>query len=65
MRDEVGEMVPLAKTYPVMAVNAAARPLLATSGKSERRLSRTFECLDHAVRDRIEGFVTIAGASFL
>jgi ABC-type sulfate transport system permease subunit len=61
MRDEVGAMVPLAKTLPAIAINAAARPLLAASGKSERELSRTFECFDHVVRDQVEGFVTVTG----
>lgn len=61
MRDECGALVPLAKTLPAIAINAAVRPLLAASGKSERELSRTFECFDHAQRDGIEGFVTISG----
>ncbi len=61
MREECGAMVPLALTLPVYAVNAAARPLLAASGKSERELSRTFECFDHTTRDQIDGFVTITG----
>ena len=61
MRDECGALVPLAKTYPAIAINAAARPLIAVPGKSEREFSRTFECLDHATRDNVDGFVTVTG----
>ncbi len=61
MRDRCGAMVPLAKTLPALAINAATRPLVAQPGKSERELSRRFECFDHSVQDQIEGFVTIAG----
>jgi glycerol-3-phosphate dehydrogenase len=61
MRDECGALAPLAKTFPIIAINAAARPLLAVSGKSERELSRSFECFDHAVQDQVEGFATIIG----
>lgn len=61
MRDRCGELVPLAKTLPAIAINAATRPLVAQPGKSERELSRRFECFDHLVKDNIDGFVTIAG----
>lgn len=61
MRDECGALVPLAKTLPAIAINAATRPLVAQPGKSERELSRRFECFDHARLDGVEGFVTIAG----
>lgn len=61
MRDECGTLVPKARTLPAKAINAASRPLLAAAGKSERDLSRTFECFDHLERDQTEGFVTISG----
>lgn len=61
MREECGALVPLVKTLPAIAINAATRPLVAQPGKSERELSRRFECFDHAQLDGIEGFVTIAG----
>lgn len=61
MRDECGVLVPKARTLPAKAINAASRPLLAAAGKSERELSRTFECFDHLERDQMEGFVTISG----
>ncbi len=61
MRDECGALVPLVKTLPALAINAATRPLVAQPGKSERELSRRFECFDHERLDGVEGFVTIAG----
>lgn len=61
IRESCGALVPLAKTLPALAINAATRPLVAQPGKSERELSRRFECFDHAERDQIEGLITIAG----
>ena len=61
MRERCGALVPLARTLPALAINAATRPLVTQPGKSERELSRRFECFDHAERDQIEGIVTIAG----
>ncbi len=61
MLDLTGQMVPGVKKAPIIAINAATRPLLAQPGKSERELSRRFECFDHVQRDNVEGFVTIAG----
>jgi glycerol-3-phosphate dehydrogenase len=39
---------------------AVARPLIARRGDDARKVSRTFECFDHAA-DGVNGFVTIAG----
>ncbi|HMD88156.1 MAG TPA: hypothetical protein VKF38_03245, partial [Anaerolineaceae bacterium] len=61
LRDQCGALVPLAKTLPALAIEANTRPLVAVPGKSERELSRRFECFDHVENDKIEGFVTIAG----
>lgn len=61
MREECGTLIPKAKVLPAKAINAASRPLIASAGKSERDLSRTFECFDHLQRDNIDGFVTISG----
>jgi glycerol-3-phosphate dehydrogenase len=54
-------LVPVMRKYPVIAINAAARPLIAAGGARERDLSRTFTAFDHAARDQVDGFVTIAG----
>ena len=54
-------IVPAIARYPIYSINAAARPLIAQPGASERELSRTFQVFDHAERDGVEGFVTIAG----
>jgi glycerol-3-phosphate dehydrogenase len=54
-------IIPAIARYPIHSINAAARPLIAQPGASERELSRTFQVFDHAERDNVEGFVTIAG----
>lgn len=54
-------IIPAIAGYPIHSINAAARPLIAQPGASERELSRTFQVFDHAERDDVEGFVTIAG----
>ncbi len=56
-------LIPAIKDAPMRSAWAAARPLIGDSGGDDtgRELSRTFKCFDHAERDGIEGFVTIAG----
>ncbi len=55
-------LVPAIKNAKMRAAWAAARPLIGSSGaQTGRELSRTFKCFDHAERDGVEGFVTIAG----
>jgi glycerol-3-phosphate dehydrogenase len=54
-------IIPAIARYPIHSINAAARPLIAQPGASERELSRTFQVFDHAERDNVEGLVTIAG----
>jgi glycerol-3-phosphate dehydrogenase len=61
IREQGTLLVPSIAKLPTLAVNAAARPLIASGGGSERELSRTFEAFDHAARDNVEGFVTIGG----
>ena len=54
-------IIPAVAQYPIHSINAAARPLIAQQGASERELSRTFQVFDHAERDDVEGLLTIAG----
>jgi glycerol-3-phosphate dehydrogenase len=56
-------LVPGIKHAKMRAAWAAARPLIGSEGgvSTGRELSRTFKCFDHADRDGVEGFVTIAG----
>ncbi len=55
-------LVPAIKNAKMRAAWAAARPLIGSGGAhTGRELSRTFKCFDHADRDGVEGFVTIAG----
>lgn len=58
-------LVPAIARYPIHSVNAATRPLIAAAGASERELSRTFQCFDHAERDRVEGLVTVTGGKLV
>jgi glycerol-3-phosphate dehydrogenase len=61
LRQAGATIVPAIARYPIHSINAAARPLIAQPGASERELSRTFQVFDHAERDDVGGFVTIAG----
>jgi glycerol-3-phosphate dehydrogenase len=61
LRQTGATIVPAIAGYPIYSINAAARPLIAQPGANERELSRTFQVFDHAERDDVEGFVTIAG----
>lgn len=58
-------LLPRIENLPPHAVWSASRPLLNTAGpgnnKDTYRISRTFDCIDHAVRDGIEGLVTLIG----
>lgn len=65
IRAEGALLAPIIEKLPVHSVNAATRPLIASGGGSERELSRTFQCFDHAERDGIEGFTTIAGGKLI
>jgi len=65
MLDSGRALVPAIAKYPIYAINAAARPLIAAAGASERELSRTFQCFDHAERDNVDGLVTITGGKLV
>jgi glycerol-3-phosphate dehydrogenase len=65
MRELGSALVPLSGTLPHIAVNAASRALISKPGASERMLSRTFACFDHAGRDNIEGFITLTGGKMV
>lgn len=58
-----GELVPSILKAEMRGVFAVARPLIGSKEAlaDGRELSRTFECFDHAPKDRVEGFVTITG----
>jgi glycerol-3-phosphate dehydrogenase len=56
------ELVPDLKKFAPSAVWWAARPLIADPGAADAQtISRTFDCYDHAVRDRLEGLVSVIG----
>jgi len=63
MYDYGAQLVPAIRHAKLRAAWAAARPLIGSEGGAQtgRELSRTFKCFDHADRDGVEGFVTIAG----
>jgi len=60
--DLCAQLLPAVRTMPPHAVWSASRPLL-LSGQSRDpfAISRTFDCFDHARRDRVEGLVTLIG----
>ena len=56
------EMVPSVGKLPVHAVWSASRPLIVHDpAEDPARISRTFDCLDHADLDDIEGFISVIG----
>jgi glycerol-3-phosphate dehydrogenase len=63
MVEEGSKLIPAVRQAPFRAAWSAARPLIGTKedADSGRELSRTFKTIDHALEDRVEGFVTITG----
>jgi glycerol-3-phosphate dehydrogenase len=57
-----GRLVPALKGLAPHAVWCAGRPLLLSGAERDPfRISRTFDCIDHAARDGVEGLVTLIG----
>jgi len=57
-----GRLVPALKRLAPHAVWCAGRPLLLSGAERDPfRISRTFDCIDHADRDGVEGLVTLIG----
>jgi glycerol-3-phosphate dehydrogenase len=55
-------LIPRIKALAPHAVWCASRPLLDLGDESDpMRMRRTFDCLDHAQRDGLEGLVTLVG----
>jgi glycerol-3-phosphate dehydrogenase len=55
-------MIPAVSTMQIHAVWSASRPLLSNQkGDNPYAISRTFDCIDHAQRDGIEGLITLVG----
>lgn len=63
MVDEGSLLLPALRAAEFRSAWSAARPLIGSrdDADSGRALSRTFKTIDHAVDDRVEGFVTITG----
>jgi glycerol-3-phosphate dehydrogenase len=62
MFDSCGKMVPAVKNFPVHAAWSASRPLIGGGEvDNPQQISRTFDCFDHNVQDRVEGLVSIIG----
>lgn len=57
------KLIPSVRGTEIRAAWSAARPLIGSrdGGDDARELSRTFEAIDHAKADGVEGFVTITG----
>ena len=63
MEDEGSKLIPAVREATFRAAWSAARPLIGSRDEADsgRELSRTFETIDHAAVDGVEGFVTITG----
>jgi glycerol-3-phosphate dehydrogenase len=63
MVEEGSKLIPAVTSSTRHAAWSAARPLIGSKDEADsgRELSRTFKTIDHAVDDRLEGFVTITG----
>jgi len=62
MLEKGTELVPALAKSPLKAAWAAARPLLKSEVTSDgREISRTFQVFDHAVREGVEGLISVAG----
>jgi glycerol-3-phosphate dehydrogenase len=60
--DLCAQLLPAVQTLPPHAVWSASRPLLLTGASRDPfAISRTFDCFDHAVRDQVEGLITLIG----
>ncbi len=60
--DLAGRMVPAVQGLAPHAAWCASRPLLKAAEETDPwHISRSFDCIDHAVRDGIEGLVTLIG----
>lgn len=60
------KIAPALATTRILRAYAGVRPLIAADNDpSGRNISRGIVCLDHAVRDGIEGFITISGGKLM
>ena len=56
------KLVPQVASMPVRSAWMASRPVIVRDQKEDpTKISRTFECIDHARTDGIEGFISIFG----
>ena len=56
------ELVPRIASMPVHSAWMASRPVIVTNQNEDpTKISRTFDCIDHANTDGIEGFISIFG----
>lgn len=63
MKDEGSKLIPAVREARLRAAWTAARPLIGSRDEADsgRELSRTFETIDHAAVDALEGFVSVTG----
>ena len=55
-------MVPQISQLPIHAVWCASRPLVVyKDGEDPTQITRSFECIDHAVDGGVDGFVSVLG----
>ena len=55
-------MVPKISQLPIHAVWCASRPLISYKDDEDpTQITRSFDCIDHAVDDGLDGFVSVLG----
>ncbi len=56
------QMVPQIAQLPIHAVWSASRPLIVFDNHEDpSKIKRSFDCIDHAVRDGVDGFISVLG----
>jgi anaerobic glycerol-3-phosphate dehydrogenase/bacterioferritin-associated ferredoxin len=61
----IEEALPAIRSARVLRAFCGVRPLIDQSGDDEHRLTRRHEVTDHAQRDGLAGFITIAGGKMV
>jgi len=60
--NQCAEMVPSVKETAIHSVWCAPRPLIVSDqAQDPLRISRTFDCFDHKVKDGLEGLISLIG----
>ncbi len=62
IRATCADLIPAVAKLPIHATWCAARPLIVLDAKEDpTKISRGFDCIDHAVTDDLDGFISVIG----